>query len=113
MRATADPDKLRRILHNGVRNAIQAMGERGALKITAWPEGNRMVIRIEDTGPGIPASELPRLFTPFHTTKTDGTGLGLAYSRKAIEGMKGEIELSNREEGGAVLAIRLPIAGEG
>jgi len=94
-------------------NAIQAMGERGALKITALPEGDRMVIRIEDTGPGIPASELPRLFTPFHTTKTDGTGLGLAYSRKAIEGMKGEIELSNREEGGAVLAIRLPIAGEG
>jgi len=113
MRATADPEKLRRILHNGVRNAIQAMGERGALKITARPEGDRMVIRIEDTGPGIPASELPRLFTPFHTTKTDGTGLGLAYSRKAIEGMKGEIELSNREEGGAVLAIRLPIAGEG
>lgn len=113
MRAAADPEKLRRILHNGVRNAIQAMGERGALKITARPEGDRMVIRIEDTGPGIPASELPRLFTPFHTTKTDGTGLGLAYSRKAIEGMKGEIDLANREEGGAVLAIRLPIAGGG
>ena len=59
------------------------------------------------------AAELPRLFSPFHTTKTDGTGLGLAYSKKVIEGMKGGIELSNREEGGAVLAIRLPIPGEG
>ena len=111
--ALADPDKLRRILLNGVRNAIQAMGERGVLKITALPEGHRLVIRIEDTGPGISAAELPRLFSPFHTTKTDGTGLGLAYSKKVIEGMKGGIELSNREEGGAVLAIRLPIPGEG
>ncbi len=113
MHALADPDKLRRILLNGVRNAIQAMGERGVLKVTAQSEGHRLVIRIEDTGPGIPASELPRLFTPFHTTKTDGTGLGLAYSKKVIEGMKGGIELSNREEGGAVLTIHLPMAGEG
>jgi two-component system sensor histidine kinase HydH len=113
MRALADPDKLRRVLLNGVRNAIQAMEGGGVLKITARPEGHWLVIRIEDSGPGIPASELPRLFSPFHTTKTDGTGLGLAYSKKVIEGMKGEIVLSNREEGGAVLAIRLPIAGEG
>ncbi len=113
MRALADPDKLRRVLLNGVRNAIQAMGGAGVLKITARPEGHRLVIRIEDTGPGVPASELSRLFTPFHTTKTDGTGLGLAYSKKVIDGMKGGIELSNREEGGAVLAIHLPIPGEG
>jgi signal transduction histidine kinase len=113
MRVLADPDKLRRVLLNGVRNAIQAMEGGGVLKITARPEGHWLVIRIEDSGPGIPASELPRLFSPFHTTKTDGTGLGLAYSKKVIEGMKGEIVLSNREEGGAVLAIRLPIAGEG
>ncbi|KRT73894.1 MAG: sensor histidine kinase, two-component system, NtrC family, sensor histidine kinase HydH [Deltaproteobacteria bacterium CSP1-8] len=113
MRALADPDKLRRVLVNGVRNAIQAMGGGGVLKITARPERHRLVIRIEDTGPGIPAAELPRLFSPFHTTKTDGTGLGLAYSKKVIDGMKGGIELSNREEGGAVLAIHLPIPGEG
>ena len=113
MRALADPDKLRRVLVNGVRNAIQAMGGGGVLKITARPERHRLVIRIEDTGPGISAAELPRLFSPFHTTKTDGTGLGLAYSKKVIDGMKGGIELSNREEGGAVLAIHLPIPGEG
>jgi signal transduction histidine kinase len=113
MRALADHDKLRRVLLNGVRNAIQAMGGAGVLKVTAQSEGHRLVIRIEDTGPGIPASELSRLFTPFHTTKTDGTGLGLAYSKKVIEGMKGGIELSNRDEGGAVLAIHLPIPGEG
>jgi signal transduction histidine kinase len=113
MRALADPDKLRRVLLNGVRNAIQSMGETGVLKIITRPEGHRLVIRIEDSGPGIPPAELTRLFSPFHTTKTDGTGLGLAYSKKVIEGMEGGIELSNREEGGAVLAIHLPIPGEG
>lgn len=110
MLAMADPEKLRRILLNGIRNAIQSMGEQGVLKITARPEGHRLLLRIEDTGPGIPFAELPRLFTPFHTTKMDGTGLGLAYSKKVIEGMKGEIGLTNREEGGAALSIHLPIA---
>ncbi|MBP1719209.1 MAG: sensor histidine kinase, partial [Deltaproteobacteria bacterium] len=55
-----------------------------------------------------------RLFTPFHTTKTDGTGLGLAYSKKAVEGMGGRIELDNRgDQAGAVLKIFLPKIQEG
>ena len=70
----------------------------------------RVAIRIEDDGPGIPETAMPRLFTPFFTTKADGTGLGLAYSRKVIDGMNGEIELTNREGGGAVLTVRLPKA---
>ncbi len=68
---------------------------------------------IEDTGLGIPKEEVPRLFTPFHTTKTDGTGLGLAYSKKVMEGMGGRITLTNRQGGGgAILTLRLPRAGE-
>jgi signal transduction histidine kinase len=63
---------------------------------------------MEDTGPGIPESEIPLLFTPFHTTKPDGTGLGLAYSKKAVEGVGGRILLKNREKGkGAILFIQL------
>jgi light-regulated signal transduction histidine kinase (bacteriophytochrome) len=64
----------------GGRNAIQAMGDAGTLSIQAHPDGRWITIRIEDTGLGIPAAEMPRLFTPFHTTKAEGTGLGLAYS---------------------------------
>ncbi|MEW6719549.1 MAG: ATP-binding protein [Thermodesulfobacteriota bacterium] len=108
-RAMADPEKLRRVLSNGIRNAVQAMGGEGSLRVSARPEGNRVRLRIEDSGPGIPESERDRLFTPFHTTKTDGTGLGLAYSKKAIEGMRGSIALRNREGGGAVLEIFLPM----
>lgn len=109
--ALADPEKLRRVLSNGIRNAIQSMGDRGLLRITARPDDRRVEIRIEDDGAGIPESEMPRLFSPFHTTKADGTGLGLAYSRKTIEGMNGEIVLANRRESaGAVLTILLPNA---
>ncbi|HEY3490123.1 MAG TPA: ATP-binding protein [Candidatus Deferrimicrobiaceae bacterium] len=105
----ADAEKLRRVLVNGVRNALQAMGDAGVLRVTARGDGGWAEIRIEDTGPGIAASEAPRLFTPFYTTRVDGTGLGLAYSRKVIEGMGGSIDLSNREDGrGAAFVVRLP-----
>jgi signal transduction histidine kinase len=108
----ADPEKLRRVLANGIRNAIQSMGERGHLRIVVRTDDRGVEIRIEDSGPGIPESEMPRLFTPFHTTKADGTGLGLAYSKKTVEGMNGEIDLTNRQEtAGAVLTILLPNAG--
>jgi signal transduction histidine kinase len=108
----ADPEKLRRVLANGIRNAIQSMGDGGHLRIVARAEDRGVEIRIEDSGPGIPESEMPRLFTPFHTTKADGTGLGLAYSKKTVEGMNGEIDLANRQEtAGAVLTILLPSAG--
>ena len=111
IRAWADREKMRRVLANGIRNAVESMRDGGALRITAGEEDRRIAIRIEDEGPGIPEEERARLFTPFHTTKTDGTGLGLAYSRKVVEGMGGTIELSNRKEGkGAILSILLPSA---
>jgi two-component system sensor histidine kinase FlrB len=68
-------------------------------------------LRIEDDGPGLSAEGADRIFTPFFTTKADGTGLGLAYARKVIKGMGGIIELKNRKDArGAVLSIRLPAA---
>jgi signal transduction histidine kinase len=108
----ADPDKLGRVLRNAVRNAIEAMGPEGTLRIEWWRDGKWAEIRVEDTGPGIPGSDLPKLFTPFYTTKPDGTGLGLAYSKKAVEGMGGRIGIRNRDgESGAVLWVRLPGKG--
>jgi two-component system sensor histidine kinase HydH len=109
LKARGDKEKTHRVLVNGIRNALQAMGEEGVLRISMQPEGRWVKIEIEDTGPGIPQEEIPRLFTPFHTTKTDGTGLGLAYSKRVVEGMGGRIELDNRgDRAGAVLKIFLP-----
>lgn len=108
-RLMGDREKLYQVILNGMRNAVQAMEKNGNLGISVSLDGRWVKIRIEDTGPGIPAEEIPRLFTPFHTTKTDGTGLGLAYSKKVIEGMGGKITLANRKDRtGAVLIIRLP-----
>jgi len=79
--------------------------------VSAAADGNRVALRIEDTGPGLTAEAASRVFTPFFTTKTDGTGLGLAYARKVIGGMGGTIDLKNRKDTrGAVLDIRLPAA---
>lgn len=111
VRVRADQDKLTRVLFNGMQNALQAMGGAGRLQVAARPAGDWVEIRIEDTGPGIDRESLPKLFTPFHTTKTSGTGLGLAYSKKVVEGMGGTITLFNRpDEKGACLTIRLPRA---
>jgi two-component system sensor histidine kinase HydH len=105
----ADKEKLHRVFLNGVQNAIQAMGEEGTLRVSVGRNGRWVQVLMEDTGPGIPDGEIPRLFTPFHTTKTDGTGLGLAYSKKVVEGMGGRISLVNRERGnGAALTVQLP-----
>ena len=114
LKAHADKEKTRRMILNGIQNALQAMGDEGVLRIFVQGERRWVKIQIEDTGPGVPREELPRLFTPFYTTKTDGTGLGLAYSQKVAEGMGGRIELANREDRpGAVLRIFLPRTQEG
>jgi two-component system, NtrC family, sensor histidine kinase HydH len=105
----ADQEKVYRVLLNGIQNALQAMEENPILRIKAESKGRWAEIRIEDEGPGVLEEALPRIFTPFYTTKTTGTGLGLAYSRKVVEGMGGTIDLYNREGGnGAVLMIKLP-----
>jgi len=108
----ADREKLYRALINGIQNAVQTMVPDGNLRISTSLEGRWVKIQVEDTGQGIQESELSHLFVPFYTTKSNGTGLGLAYSKKVVEGMGGKINLSNREDrGGAVLTIDLLKAG--
>ena len=107
----ADRDKLYRTIANGIRNAAEAAGRDGTIRVSATGGGRRVELRIEDTGPGLSAEAASRVFTPFFTTKADGTGLGLAYARKVIDGMGGTIDLKNRNDTrGAVLEIRLPAA---
>ena len=108
----ADAEKLERVLTNGVHNAVQAMGESGLLRMALRRLGDQIEFRIEDTGDGIAPEALPKLFTPFYTTRTTGTGLGLAYAKKVVEGMGGTINLKNREGApGAIFTMLLPRAG--
>lgn len=103
----ADRGKLLAVLVNAVRNSLDAMGPRGTLTLRTASSDRGVTIEVEDTGGGVSADAQTRIFTPFFTTKVNGTGLGLAYSRKVVEGMKGTITLHNRA-GGAVLTVCLP-----
>ncbi len=112
LRVRADAEKLERVIVNAVRNALQAMGATGLLRVSLRRQGDRVAIRLEDSGDGIAPEALPKLFTPFYTTRTTGTGLGLAYAKKVVEGMGGIIELKNREgAAGAAFTLLLPRAG--
>lgn len=111
IRVKADREKLYRTLANGIRNASEAAGRDGTIRISAAIDGRWVSTHIEDNGPGLSVESSARIFTPFFTTKADGTGLGLAYARKSVKGMGGAIELKNRKDSpGAVLDIRLPAA---
>jgi signal transduction histidine kinase len=113
-RALGDPDQLQRAFGNLVRNALEAAGPDGLLRVEVAPDGGgRVSVRFEDSGPGIPPEQIPRLFRPFHTTKPGGTGLGLALVHRVVEGHGGEVRVEGRPGLGAAFTIALPAEQEG
>ncbi len=118
----ADQEKLTQVLLNLVRNALDAVADErvpavvletgvAPLRIRAKSGRTRPLARIsvQDNGPGIPEPMLPRLFTPFATSKPHGTGLGLAISRRIVEAHGGRIEVKNRSGRGAEATVYLPL----
>jgi two-component system sensor histidine kinase HydH len=109
-----DPQQLHQVFVNLLINGIEAMPDGGRLLVTltaAGPEG-RLTIQFEDTGVGIPAELMPRLFEPFATAKERGTGLGLAVSRRILEEHAGTITARQRQPRGTIFEITLPAAAE-
>lgn len=114
-----DEALLRQALLNLARNgaeAAQAAGRTPRLTISATVEdfGGRTWQRISvaDNGPGIPQADLPKIFLPFYTTKSEGTGLGLAVVQKVALQLGGSVEARNRPEGGAEFLLWLPLRQE-
>ncbi|MFH1699969.1 MAG: ATP-binding protein [Candidatus Zixiibacteriota bacterium] len=104
-------EKLQQVFINLIRNSIQAMKFGGEVIIDVLETANEgVVITISDTGPGFEDEVLSRIFQPYFTTKTDGSGLGLALAYKTISECGGTIEASNHPNGGAVIKINLPMA---
>lgn len=108
-RMEADPDQIKQVLLNLILNACQAMPEGGTATVETRLEGGRAVLSVKDTGPGLAPESMSRLFTPFFTTKEDGTGLGLALSYAIVERHGGELRADNDPQGGARFTVRLPI----
>jgi signal transduction histidine kinase len=98
-----------RVLGNLIKNAREAMSGGGILTLTTDLVQNQIVLRISDTGCGIPAEIMPKLFEPFVTHgKSHGTGLGMAIARSVIEAHGGKISLASIRGNGTTVDIRLP-----
>jgi two-component system, OmpR family, sensor kinase len=110
--ANANADDLRSLLHNLLDNAIRYTPQAGVVDVELRREGERAVIQIADTGPGVPAEVLPRLFDRFFRvegTETEGSGLGLAIAKRAAERNGWQLTIANRaERAGLIARIELP-----
>lgn len=108
----ADAEQLGQVFANLLRNAIDAMPEGGTLTVASAPRDRRVVVEVADTGPGVPAGEVERIFDPFHTTKPHGTGLGLALAREIVEEHGGTLTCRS-QAGGAAFVVSLPVTDGG
>jgi two-component system, NtrC family, nitrogen regulation sensor histidine kinase NtrY len=105
--APADPDQLRRALHNLVLNALDAMPHGGELVFRTTRHDNKVAIEISDDGEGLAPEECDRLFTPYYTTKQHGTGLGLAIVQSVVSDHKGTIAVHSELGKGTTFRIEL------
>ena len=111
--ARVDPDLCRQVFLNLLLNAVQAMPRGGVIEVEVRPAAGRVVeVAIIDHGVGIRREDLGRIFSPFFTTKSGGTGLGLFVTRQILETQRGEIIVESEPGRGSVFTVRLP-AGPG
>ena len=110
----ADESKMERVITNLASNAVKYTPEEGCVTIDVRPNGRFAVVRIEDTGYGIPADELPHIFDRYSRVKGHqhlavGTGLGLAIVKSLVEAHDGEISVTSEEDVGSVFTVKLPL----
>jgi nitrogen fixation/metabolism regulation signal transduction histidine kinase len=109
-----DSTRLRQVFHNLLQNALDAVTETAApfVGIVVVRNAADLFFQFMDSGPGFSDTVRERAFEPYVTTKQKGTGLGLAIVKKIVEEHGGQITLNNRPEGGAVIALHLPLIQE-
>jgi two-component system, NtrC family, sensor kinase len=108
--AAIPTDSLKQVLLTVMQNAREAIPGPGSVEIATSSEGDRVVIEVADSGPGIPATVLPRIFDPFFTTKrgVQGVGLGLFIAEGIVRSHGGAMSAANAKAGGARFRIELP-----
>jgi len=103
-----DRDQMKQAFYNVIKNGFEAMKRRGILRIRTDMDESHVIVRFTDTGGGISAENLSRVFEPYFTTKTGGTGLGLLIVRRIVREHGGEMSIESSEGKGLTLTIRLP-----
>ncbi len=103
-----DRDQIKQALYNVIKNSLEAMKRHGALRIRTDMDDTHVLIKFIDTGSGMSAENLSRVFEPYFTTKPSGTGLGLLIVRRIVREHGGELSIESRQGQGLILTIRLP-----
>jgi len=111
---TLDPEQMRRVLINLIDNAISAMNGKGTIRIatSVLPGERAFRIEVADSGPGIPAADRDKMFSPYFSTKHKGTGLGLAIVHRVVTDHLGTIQVEPNEPSGARFVIEMPLTEE-
>ena len=107
-KAEVDRDQLKQAFYNIIKNAVQAMRAGGILHIRSWWDDAYISVRFADTGGGISPENMSKLFRPYYTTKSNGSGLGLLIVRRIVREHGGEIEIESNEGKGVRVTVHLP-----
>ena len=103
-----DADRMHQVLTNMLDNALAVTSPPDRVQVTASFGDGCLVFTVRDRGPGVPATERQQIFEPFHTTKTRGTGLGLAVAKRIVEMHGGSVNVRDADGGGALFRICVP-----
>ncbi|MBI2437428.1 MAG: PAS domain-containing protein [Lentisphaerae bacterium] len=106
---SVDRDQIKQVFFNVIKNALQAMTRGGLLTVTLSSNDHYLGLAFKDTGAGIAPEDLSRLFEPFHSTRPEGTGLGLIIVQRIIQDHGGKIEVHSRPGAGLTFTILLPL----
>jgi signal transduction histidine kinase len=104
-----DAQNLQQALKNLVQNAVEAMEGPGRLTVSLSRSGDRVAVRVTDTGRGIPRSEASSVFDPFYTSKMTGAGMGLTLVHRIVTRHGGEVEVASEPGQGTTITLRLPV----
>src|SRR6188472_636950 len=103
-----DRDQMKQAFYNVIKNSVEAMHRHGTLRIRTDLADTHVIVRFVDTGGGMSAENLSRVFEPYFTTKASGSGLGLLIVRRIVREHGGELSIESSQGRGIILTIRLP-----